>query len=72
VKFQLPAGFPTGRYKLHATHKGQEIAIPTVMAISDLPEMTVSEPPVHMKAALAIKPSTVLNGLSLRRGSRII
>ena len=65
VRFRVPAGLAIGSYKLHALHKGQEIALPTVMQVSNLPEVTPTTAPVSFEKALDVQPSTVVNGVIL-------
>ncbi|MEP6538001.1 MAG: PPC domain-containing protein, partial [Bryobacteraceae bacterium] len=50
-------------YRIHASYRGLEIAIPTEVRVSNLPEMTVTRPSLTMAAALPITPSVVLNGV---------
>lgn len=63
VRFQLPQDFAKGAYKIHAMHRGQEVAIPTEIRVSHLREVTVSQAPRTLSSALAIDPSVVLNGV---------
>lgn len=65
VRFRVPAGLVSGTYKLHALHNGQEIALPTVMQVSNLSEVTPSAAPVSFKKPLDIEPSTIVNGVIL-------
>lgn len=62
VRFRVPASSTPGNYKLHAMSGGKAITFPTVMQISNLPEMTVSAPATELAEALEVRPSTVLNG----------
>ena len=61
--FRLAANAPAGPYKIHASRKGMEVAIPTELRVSELPEITVSKAPGTLESALAITPSLVLNGV---------
>jgi hypothetical protein len=63
VRFGMPAKFPTGPNRLHVSMKGFEIAIPTEIRVSSLPEVTVTKAPASLSAALAITPTVVLNGI---------
>lgn len=63
VRFRLPAEFSTGANRIHVSHKGQEIAIPTEIRVSALPEITVAKIPATLSAALTVTPSVVLNGV---------
>ena len=44
VRFRLPKDFQTGPYRIHVSHRGMEIALPTEIRVSDLPEVTVAKP----------------------------
>lgn len=63
VRFQVPAGFTPGTYKLHVASKGLEVALPTVVRVSNLAEKTVGPAPSNLGEALSVKPGTVLNGV---------
>lgn len=62
VRFRVPASFPSGSFKLHASYKGQEIAVPTLMPVSKLPETTISTAPAQFGKPMDIQPSVVVNG----------
>ncbi|MEX2261297.1 MAG: hypothetical protein WD696_05065 [Bryobacteraceae bacterium] len=61
-RFRLPSDFKPGAYRIHASHRGLEIAIPTELRVSNLPEVTVKQPPVELAKALPVSASAVLNG----------
>lgn len=63
VRFRVPADVAPASYKLHARAKGKEIVLPTVMQVSQLPEITPATAPTDLSKALAIRPSTVVNGV---------
>lgn len=63
AEFRLPRQFAAGPSRVHASHKGLEVAIPTEIRISDLPEVTVAAQPVSAASAIAVKPSLVVNGV---------
>ena len=63
VRFRLAKNFPAGRYRIHASHRGEEMAIPTELRVSSLPEITVSKPALTQASAQPIQPSVVLNGV---------
>lgn len=62
IRFRVPADVVPGSYKLHPRAKGKEIVLPTLMQISDLPELTPAAAPSDFSKALEIRPSTVVNG----------
>ena len=61
-RFRLPSGFRTGAYRIHASYRGMEVAIPTELRVSNLPEVTVKQAPLELAKALPVSPSAVLNG----------
>ena len=63
VRFSMPAKFPTGPNRIHVFMKGLEIAIPTEIRVSSLPEVTVTKEPASLSAALPVTPTVVLNGV---------
>ncbi len=69
VKFRLPKDVPTGNYRIHASYHGLEVAIPTELRVSNLPEITVTKPEFGRNSALVIQPSVVLNGVITKPAS---
>lgn len=67
--FRLPRNFPVGASRIHATHQGREVAIPSEIRISELPEVTVARPPLELSSALQVTPSVVLNGFLNKPGT---
>lgn len=63
VEFRLPKDSKTGASRIHASHRGMEIALPTEIRVSDLPEVTVSKAPLELSSAVPVEPSTVINGV---------
>lgn len=63
ARVQVPKETPAGRYVAHVSAGGLEVAVPTEMRISTLPEITVSKAPADRETAQAISPSVVLNGV---------
>jgi len=63
ARFRLPKDFRPGPYRIHASYHGLEIAIPTELRVSNLPETTVARPALTLASALPITPSVVLNGV---------
>jgi hypothetical protein len=63
ARFLAPKSTAPGRYLVHLLSQGNEIALPTEIRISNVPEVTVTGSPHDRTAALAIAPATVLNGV---------
>ncbi len=63
VRFSVPATLPTGPNRLHVSMQTLEIAIPTEIRVSSLPEVTVTKAPASLSTALPVTPSVVLNGV---------
>ena len=62
ARFTVPGNTALGRSTVHLTAKGQEVALPTELRISALPELTVSQPATTWQAAQPIPSAVVLNG----------
>lgn len=63
ARFQVPVGTPPGRYLAHVAAAGREVALPTEIRVSHLPEVTVAATPSERANAQPISPSVVLNGV---------
>ncbi|MFN7934042.1 MAG: PPC domain-containing protein [Bryobacteraceae bacterium] len=62
ARFAVPASAAEGRALVHLSMGGNEVALPTELRISRLPEMTVTKPALDWKTAQAIPAEVVLNG----------
>ncbi|MBS1830377.1 MAG: hypothetical protein JST93_34060 [Acidobacteria bacterium] len=62
ARFAVPASATEGRTLVHISAGGMEVALPTELRVSRLPEMTVTKPAFDWKAASLIPAEVVLNG----------
>ncbi len=63
ARFTVPKETAAGRYLAHLSASGKEVALPTEIRISSLPEQTITKPATEWKAAQLIPASVVLNGI---------
>lgn len=63
ASFRVPKNLASGPYLIHASHAGHEIALPTELRISSLPEITLASKPVSLQTAIPVTPSLVANGI---------
>lgn len=63
ARFTVPKETPEGPFRVHLSASGKEVALPTELRISRLPELTVTNPATAWKAAQAVPQSVVLNGI---------
>lgn len=63
ARFTVPAATPPGRYLVHLSAQGNEVALPTEIRISALPEITVARPSLEWKTAEPVPSEVVLNGI---------
>jgi hypothetical protein len=63
ARFSVPRSTAPGRYLAHLSSHGREVALPTELRVSALPEITVRRPALDWKSAQAVPSSVVLNGV---------
>ena len=63
ARFTVPKGTPSGRYLVHVSASAREVALPTEIRVSGLPELTVTKPAIAWKTAQHIPAAVVLNGI---------
>lgn len=63
ASFRVSKNLTPGRYLIHASHAGYEIAIPTELRVSSLPEIAADSKPVSLQTAIPVTPSLVANGI---------
>ncbi|MBL8210883.1 MAG: hypothetical protein JNK87_09235 [Bryobacterales bacterium] len=63
ARFTVPRDAPVGRNLVHLSAKGREVALPTEIRISDLPEITVTKPSLDWRTAANVPSTAVLNGV---------
>jgi hypothetical protein len=63
ARFTIPKETPAGPYLAHVSASGKEVALPTEIRLSSLPEQTITKPAAEWKSAQLIPSSVVLNGI---------
>ncbi|HYI92174.1 MAG TPA: PPC domain-containing protein [Bryobacteraceae bacterium] len=63
ARFTIPKETSVGSYRVHLAASGKEVATPTEIRVSRLPELTITKPSPEWKSAQPIPASVVLNGI---------